>query len=109
MFPGLIKPVGLMAADFPAMRDRVFARYPFMRSTAFERRMLFERGGERQSRPLAWPPIREWPRSLRIAEPRGWRTYPPSPDRSAADPPGRPVACGPGPRVLARCRAAKIR
>ena len=36
----------LMAADFPAMREKVFARYPIMRSTAFERRMLFERSGE---------------------------------------------------------------
>ena len=41
-FPGLLKPVGLMAADFPAMREKVFERYPMMRSTAFERRMLFE-------------------------------------------------------------------
>ena len=32
-----------MAADFPARRDKVFERYPMMRSTAFERRMLFER------------------------------------------------------------------
>ncbi|QOZ36726.1 hypothetical protein [Bradyrhizobium sp. CCBAU 53421] len=43
LFPGLLKPVGLMAADFPTMRDKVFARYPMMRSSAFERRMLFER------------------------------------------------------------------
>ena len=50
-FPGLLKPVGLMAADFPAMRDKVFERYPMMRSTAFERRMLFERGGEHRSSP----------------------------------------------------------
>ena len=48
-FPGLLKPVGLMAADFPAMREKVFQRYPMMRSTAFERRMLFERGGESHS------------------------------------------------------------
>jgi hypothetical protein len=48
-FPGLLKPVGLMAANFPAMREKVFQRYPMMRSTAFERRMLFERGGERRS------------------------------------------------------------
>jgi hypothetical protein len=48
-FPGLLKPVGLMAADFPALRERVFERYPMMRSTAFERRMLFERGGEQNS------------------------------------------------------------
>ena len=40
-----------MAADFPAMRDKVFERYPMMRSTAFERRMLFERGGEHRSSP----------------------------------------------------------
>ncbi len=44
-FPGLLKPVGLMAADFPAKRAKVFERYPMMRSTAFERRMLFERDG----------------------------------------------------------------
>jgi N-acyl-L-homoserine lactone synthetase len=43
LFPGLLKPVGLMAADFPTMRDKVFDRYPMMRSSAFERRMLFER------------------------------------------------------------------
>jgi hypothetical protein len=42
LFPGLLKPVGLMAANFPAMREKVFKRYPMMRSTAFERRMLFE-------------------------------------------------------------------
>src|ERR1700737_549931 len=49
LFPGLLKPVGLMAADFPALRDQVFGRYPMMRSTAFERRMLFERSGEQRS------------------------------------------------------------
>jgi hypothetical protein len=43
MVAGLLKPCGLMAADFPRMRDKVFERYPMMRSTAFERRMLFER------------------------------------------------------------------
>src|SRR5882724_10829820 len=47
-FPGLLKPVGLMAADFPKLREKVFERYPIMRSTAFERRMLFERSGEQQ-------------------------------------------------------------
>jgi len=45
MLPGLLKPVGLMAADFPRLKERVFERYPIMRSTAFERRMLFERPG----------------------------------------------------------------
>jgi hypothetical protein len=53
LFPGLLKPVGLMAADFPAMREKVFRRYPIMRSTAFERRMLFERRNERQPMPKA--------------------------------------------------------
>lgn len=48
-FPGLLKPVGLMAADFPALREKVFERYPMMRSTAFERRMLFERPSERHA------------------------------------------------------------
>ena len=47
LFPGLIKPVGLMAARYPEIRDRVFQRFPFMRSSAFERRMLFQRAGER--------------------------------------------------------------
>jgi hypothetical protein len=43
LYTGLIKPVGLMAARYPDIRDRVFQRFPFMRSSAFERRMLFER------------------------------------------------------------------
>jgi hypothetical protein len=45
ILPGLLKPVGLMAADFPRLREKVFERYPMMRSTAFERRMLFDRPG----------------------------------------------------------------
>jgi len=48
LLPGLLKPVGLMAADFPLLKEKVFERYPMMRSTAFERRMLFERAGERR-------------------------------------------------------------
>lgn len=40
---GLIKPVGLMAAHYPSIRDRVFERFPYMRSSGFERRMLFQR------------------------------------------------------------------
>ena len=50
LYPGLVKPVGLMAAHLPTVRDRVLARYPFLRSSAFERRTLFERSGERYSR-----------------------------------------------------------
>ncbi|MBX6425056.1 MAG: hypothetical protein IRZ09_03935 [Variibacter sp.] len=42
-YPTLIKPITLMVLDYPAMRDRVHERYPFFRSTVFERRMLFER------------------------------------------------------------------
>src|SRR3954466_9146088 len=49
LFPGLIKPVGLMAAHYPSIREKVFQRFPFMRSTAFERRMLFERAGHAPS------------------------------------------------------------
>jgi N-acyl amino acid synthase FeeM len=51
MLPGLLKPVGLMAADFPALKEKVFERYPMMRSTAFERRMLFTRPGGRYPSP----------------------------------------------------------
>ena len=42
-YPGLTKPICLMAIDFQAMREKLFARYPYLRSTYFERRMLFER------------------------------------------------------------------
>ena len=47
LFPGLIKPVGLMAANYTSIRERVFQRFPMMRSSAFERRMLFQREAER--------------------------------------------------------------
>ena len=43
-FPTLIKPISLMASDFPRQREAMLARYPFFRSTYFERRMLFEPG-----------------------------------------------------------------
>jgi hypothetical protein len=43
LYPNLVKPVGLMAAHLPTVRERVLARYPFLRSSAFERRMLFDR------------------------------------------------------------------
>lgn len=51
-YPGLTKPIALMAVQFHEQRDKVFARYPFLRSTLFERRMLFERPAERKSPPL---------------------------------------------------------
>jgi len=47
LFPGLLKPVGLMAARYPEIRERVFQRLPFMRSSFFERRMLFGTRNER--------------------------------------------------------------
>jgi hypothetical protein len=46
-YPTLTKPICLMAIDFPSMREKVFSRYPFLRSSYFERRMLFERSSER--------------------------------------------------------------
>jgi hypothetical protein len=49
-YPTLIKPLSLMAVDFHAKRDKVFARYPIFRSTFFERRMLFERQAEPNER-----------------------------------------------------------
>jgi len=48
-YPTLTKPLCLMAADYLGIRDKVFARFPMMRSTALERQMLFERS----SSPLA--------------------------------------------------------
>lgn len=51
LLPGLLKPVGLMAAHYPSIREKVFQRFPYMRSSAFERRMLFERRGEHRSPP----------------------------------------------------------
>jgi hypothetical protein len=45
-YPTLTKPLCLMAADYLSIRDKVFERFPLMRSSAIERRALFERGGE---------------------------------------------------------------
>jgi hypothetical protein len=45
-FPGWhSKKVVLMASDFRSLRERVLARFPIMRSTPAERRMLFHRDG----------------------------------------------------------------
>jgi hypothetical protein len=49
-----------MASDFRNVRDKILTRFPLMRSSAFERRMLFERGSQRKfaSRPvLVSPPL----------------------------------------------------
>lgn len=52
-YPGLKKPISLMEIDFPAMHERLFARYPFLRSTASERHKLFERSKNATSLALA--------------------------------------------------------
>jgi hypothetical protein len=47
-FPGWhTKKVVLMASDFRHVREKILTRFPIMRSSAAERRMLFERDGER--------------------------------------------------------------
>jgi hypothetical protein len=51
LLDGLLKPVGLMAAHYPTLRNKVFARYPYLHSSAFERRMLFQRRHERHLSP----------------------------------------------------------
>jgi hypothetical protein len=51
-FPGWhSKKVVLMASDFRTLREKVLGRFPIMRSSAFERRMLFDRGGQRKAAP----------------------------------------------------------
>jgi hypothetical protein len=46
-YPTLTKPLCLMAADCVTVRDRIFERFPLMRTTAAQRRMLFQRGSDR--------------------------------------------------------------
>jgi hypothetical protein len=41
-YPTLTKPLCLMAADYLSIRDKVFERFPMMRSSTLERQMLFE-------------------------------------------------------------------
>jgi len=47
--PIILQKVALMACDFPTVREKVLTRFPIMRSSAFERRTLFERASERHS------------------------------------------------------------
>jgi len=42
-YPRLTRPICLMTTHFAAVADRLYRRYPFFRSTLFERRMMFER------------------------------------------------------------------
>jgi hypothetical protein len=49
-FPGWhTKKVVLLASDFRNVRDKILARFPIMRSSAFERRMLFQRSAAHTS------------------------------------------------------------
>jgi Autoinducer synthase len=50
-FAGLLKPICLMAVDDPAVRDKVYARFPYLVSSAAEQRMLFTRSTEREHHP----------------------------------------------------------
>jgi hypothetical protein len=50
-FPGFLPKVALLASDFRARREEVLTRFPIMRSSAFERQMLFQR--DRHSFPNA--------------------------------------------------------
>ena len=43
-FPNALVKVALMASDFRASRERVLARFPILRSSAFERHTLFQHG-----------------------------------------------------------------
>jgi N-acyl-L-homoserine lactone synthetase len=43
-YPTLRKPISLMSLKFQEEKARVMRRYPFLRSSFFERRMLFGRG-----------------------------------------------------------------
>jgi N-acyl-L-homoserine lactone synthetase len=42
-YPLLAKPISLMTVHYLSVADQVHQRYPFFRSTFFERRMLFDR------------------------------------------------------------------
>lgn len=42
-YPSLSKPISLMVLDFPAERERIKFRYPFLRSTESERQAIFGR------------------------------------------------------------------
>jgi N-acyl-L-homoserine lactone synthetase len=43
-YPSLTKPLSLMAAHYPSVRERIFRRYPYFRSTTEERERLFRAG-----------------------------------------------------------------
>jgi hypothetical protein len=53
-YPTLVKPLCLMAADYAAIREHIYTRYPHFRSTEAEQRALFERS-EHPSPALSGP------------------------------------------------------
>ena len=53
-YPLLAQPISLMTVDYASVAGRVHRRYPFFRSTYFERRMLFDRASSLAQR--AFPP-----------------------------------------------------
>jgi N-acyl amino acid synthase FeeM len=53
--PGMTKSFCVMAADYRAVRERIYRRYPYFHSTLFERRMLFERRHAAEAAPSMQP------------------------------------------------------
>lgn len=57
-YPSLIKPLSLMAAHYPLVRDRIYRRYPYFRSTVEERERLFRTGPQPVSAvPASYDPV----------------------------------------------------
>ena len=54
-FPNALVSVFLMASPFKQVGERVVTRFPILRSNAFERRMLFDRGASRTTDGHALP------------------------------------------------------
>ena len=70
----LAKPLSLMVLDYPAVRDRVHQRYPFYRSSYFERRALFEAPGLPANRSAKQPCQQLGRGAPKAAPPRSGRT-----------------------------------
>jgi hypothetical protein len=67
-YPRLKKPISLMTVHYPTVAEQVHRRYPFFRSTYFERRMLFERPVSTPAalQPAAGATAREWPTLVEV-------------------------------------------
>jgi hypothetical protein len=55
-YPTLLKPLCLMAADADAVREKIFQRYPYFRSTPAEREALFGRSNAAACEATRSPP-----------------------------------------------------